>query len=110
MTYRKWWWMIPIGIVAVLVLGFVGGHVVRLLWNWLIPPISGWSEITFWQALGLLVLSRILFGGRGGHWFGPPRHRFTREQRERFRERMRARFCDNRSLREDDEPPAGTQT
>ena len=106
----KWWWMVPIGIVAVLVLGFVGGHVVRLLWNWLIPPISGWTEITFWQALGLLVLGRILFGGRGGHWFGPPRHRFTREQRERFRERMRARFCDKRSLREDGEPPAGTQT
>ena len=62
------------------------------------------------QALGLLVLARILFGGRGGHWFGPSRHRFTREERERFREKMRARFCDDHSLREDGEPPAGTQT
>lgn len=106
----KWWWMVPIGIVAVLVLGFVGGHVVRLLWNWLIPPISGWSEITFGQAIGLLVLARILFGGRGGHWFRPSRPRFTREERERFRERMRARFCDKPSIREDGEPPAGTQT
>jgi hypothetical protein len=39
---------------------------VMLLWNWLLPAIAGLPEIKFWQALGLLVLSRILFGGFGG--------------------------------------------
>jgi len=39
--------------------------VVMLLWNWLMPILFGLSIITFWQALGILVLSKILFGG---HW------------------------------------------
>ena len=43
----------------------IGGEIVRLLWNWLLPPLFGWRQITFWQALGLLALCRILFGGFG---------------------------------------------
>jgi hypothetical protein len=56
----------------------VGGLVVRLLWNWLLPPIFGLREITFWQGLGLLALCRILFGGHGrggGSYRGPRRAR-----------------------------------
>ena len=55
----------------------VGGFVVRQLWNWLLPPIFGLREVTFWQALGLLALCRILFGGfgRGGSHAGPRRAR-----------------------------------
>ena len=66
----------------------VGGFVVRLLWNWLLPPIFGLREITFWQALGLLALCRILFGGfgRGASHAGPRRAR-----REWWRERDSAR-------------------
>ena len=63
---------IAIGIAAAI--GFVlfvliGGLVVQWLWNWLLPDIFGLRQITFWQALGLLALCRILFGsfGRGGH-------------------------------------------
>jgi hypothetical protein len=41
----------------------VVGFVVMNLWNWLVPALFGGRLITFWQALGLLVLSRILFGG-----------------------------------------------
>ena len=57
----------------VFIVGFVllGGFVVMNLWNWLIPGIFGLGVITFAKALGLLVLSKILFGGfRGGHWGG----------------------------------------
>jgi hypothetical protein len=56
----------------------VGGLVVRLLWNWLLPPLFGVREVTVWQALGLLALSRILFGGfghSGGSHAGPRRAR-----------------------------------
>jgi len=49
-----------VGIVALLIWGLM--H----LWNWLVPDIFGWSVITYWQAAGLLVLSKILFGGFGG--------------------------------------------
>ncbi len=51
-----------IGLAAVAVLSVV----VMLLWNWLIPSIFGLAVINFWQALGLLVLARILFGRIGG--------------------------------------------
>ena len=42
------------------------GFVVMSLWNWLAPAMFGGHTITFWQALGLLVLTRILFGGFRG--------------------------------------------
>jgi hypothetical protein len=71
-----------------------GGWVVMHLWNWLLPPLFGWPALTLWQALGLLALCRILFGGFGFH--GPRRsrrwERMTPEERERFRQGMRARF------------------
>lgn len=46
------------------------GWVTMALWNALLPTILGVTTITFWQALGLLVLSRILFGGMGRAGFG----------------------------------------
>lgn len=51
------------GIVFVLIAGTVFTALVMYLWNWLMPEIFGLTSITFWQALGLLVLSKILFGG-----------------------------------------------
>jgi len=49
----------------------VFGFVVMRLWNWLMPVLFGWHSINFWQAVGILVLSKILFGGfrgrPGGH-------------------------------------------
>ena len=74
---------------------------VMQLWNWLTPPLFGWHTITFWQAVGLLVLSKILFGGFRGGRGGPPwgwRRRMmerwdqmTPEEREKFRESFRGR-------------------
>jgi hypothetical protein len=65
------------------------------------PSLFGWTLINFWQALGLLILSRILFGGfRGrpaGHmyWRGRMIERWeqmTPEEREKFRQGMRRRW------------------
>jgi hypothetical protein len=76
------------------------GFVVMRLWNWLMPALFGWHLITFWQALGVLILSKILFGGFKG---GPGRHMYWRrrmmerweqmtpEEREKFRQGMRGR-------------------
>jgi hypothetical protein len=62
--------------------------------EWLLPPLFGWRTIGFWQALGLLVLSRMLFGGFGfGRGRGPRfASRWTPEEREHFRQRIRARW------------------
>ena len=78
----------------------VFGFVVMSLWNWLMPALFGWHLINFWQAVGVLVLSKILFGGFRGH---PGRHLYWRrrmlerweqmtpEEREKFRQGMRGR-------------------
>ena len=80
------------GIIAITLFIFLGGKVVQLLWNWLMPMLFGLREVTFWQAVGILALSRILFGGLGmGGNRGPRKHRFTLEEKERFRQRMRDR-------------------
>jgi hypothetical protein len=89
---------------AILLFVALGGWIVMQLWNWLLPAIFGWREVTFWQALGLLALCRVLFGGFGGR--GMDRSRFrhrlaerlelmTPEERERFRQGLRGRCgCD----------------
>jgi hypothetical protein len=83
-----------IGALAATVFSFV----VMWLWNWLMPVIFGLHAISFWQALGLLVLSKILFGGFhgrhgfGGHWRQRMMERWeqmTPEEREKFRAGMR---------------------
>ena len=56
---------------------FLGGFIVQWLWNWLMPSIFGLRTLSWFEAFGLLALSRILFGGfgRGGGSHGPSRHR-----------------------------------
>jgi hypothetical protein len=47
---------------------FIGvfGCAVMVLWNALLPRIAGLPPINFWEAAGLLILARILFGGLWG--------------------------------------------
>lgn len=93
---RKKWWIVPLAIIGIPLFVFVGGEVVMHLWNWLLPPLFGWRMLGFWQALGLLVLCRILFGGLGhsgpGHDRGRRSHNRCRnmspEEREKFRRAM----------------------
>lgn len=57
---RKQFWFFPFfGIGALL----LGGWAVLLLWNAILPDVTGVKNLTYWQAVGLLILSRILFGG-----------------------------------------------
>lgn len=73
----------------------LAGLAVMYLWNLLIPAVIGWSAINYWQALGFMVLTRILFGGFGKFGpFGHFRHHpgtfwGSREEYERFHEQMR---------------------
>jgi hypothetical protein len=106
MTRRKKLILIaPLAVLAMAAFMALGSEIVLLLWNWLLPPLFGFHQITFWQAFGILVLSRILFGGFGFHRSRGPRFRrgmegrfdwMTPEEREqlrqRFRQRMRERW------------------
>jgi hypothetical protein len=77
--------------------------VVMSLWNALIPDLFHGPMLTFWQAVGLLLLSKILFGGfrgRGGHgwhghrgrWGGEMWRRKWESMTPEERDRMRAKF------------------
>ena len=92
----------PLAILGFLLFIAIGGEVVRQLWNWLLPPLFGWPQITFWQALGLLALCRILFGGHG--FCRSNSRRRTPEERERFRQAIRKRFGFGPSTSESKEP------
>ena len=87
------------------------GWVVMALWNRLIPAlIVGGKEIGYVQALGLLLLSKILFGGfrhgcHGGHgchgrWHRSRLENMTPEEREKFQTGMRG-WCGGKSKQED---------
>lgn len=58
------------------------GGVVMGLWNAILPAVLGVKAITFMQALGILLLSKILFGGFGGRgWRGSPQWKQKMKQR-----------------------------
>jgi len=101
---KRLFWIAPLALLGIALFIFVGGEVVMHLWNWLLPTLFGWRQITFWQGLGILVLCRILFGGHGWHRSGRSNFRrriqermeeryaaMTPEERERFRQSWRGR-------------------
>ena len=82
----------------------LAGFVTQSLWNWLVPSLFHGPVISFGQTLGLLVLSRILFGGFGrgrGSWAQKRRQwkqhmesqvaNLSPEERENFRQQMQRR-------------------
>ena len=84
----------PLAILGMAIFCWIGGQLVMLLWNWLTPTLFGLPQITFWQALGLLALCRILFGGFGLGG-GGNRHSHRRMEariHERVTERMAERW------------------
>jgi len=94
-------------VLGILLVGLFG-WITMSLWNWLVPSLFSGPVITFWQALGLLLLSKILFSGfgkggggcgKGGHRGGPWKNRMekfsnmTPEEREAFKRKMKDRWC-----------------
>ena len=97
--------MKAIKILGMIVIGFILVWAFVLatmyLWNWLIPSLFAGPVISFWQAAGLLALSKILFGGlgkggsHGGHWKSRWKSRWqekwssmTPEDQEHFKQKM----------------------
>jgi len=81
--------MVVLGVIGVALFALAFGWLVMILWNWLMPTIFHLEEIAYWQAFGLVILAKLLFGGigfRGGRgpgwkhqgrpnpWGGSPWH------------------------------------
>jgi hypothetical protein len=90
MFRRRWYFFVPLIIAAIIGFGFV----VMALWNYTMPAIFHLPTITYWQAVCLLILSRIFFGS--GH--GPGHHRnpaHLREKWEKMSPEQREKFYKN---------------
>ena len=91
---KGWWFLVPVIAAAAI---FLFGTIVMYLWNAIIPAIfTSVGTITFWQAIGLLILSKILFGGfrrgcRGG-WRGRRHNMYWKEKWMNMSEEEKAKF------------------
>ncbi|HZY79503.1 MAG TPA: hypothetical protein VFE50_08275 [Cyclobacteriaceae bacterium] len=103
---RRGWWIAKFVVFGLLML-VVFGLVTQTLWNWLVPTLFSGPIISFWQAMGLLALSKILFlgfsGGRG-KWGGHRSHQWKQqwaerysklspEEREKFKQKFKDKWC-----------------
>jgi hypothetical protein len=71
------------GVALAILFAFLFGWLVQALWNWLMPCLFNLKAISYWQAFGLVVLAKILFGchpGAGRH------HRAWRHHRRHWKE------------------------
>ena len=101
MNSRRTLRILKVAGIAIVALG-VFGLVVKSLWNWLMPELFGVRPITYWQALGVWILSRILLGGFHGHGRSHDRRwrarlidrweRMSPEERAKLREGLRHRW------------------
>jgi len=92
---KRWWVLKGLKMLVLLAVVVGGGaYVVMSLWNFVLPAATGLRAISFAQAMALLVLARVLFGGffrghrRGAGWRRRMRERWnqmTPEERERLR-------------------------
>ena len=67
--------MVFFGIIAIGGLAILFGFTVMWLWNWLMPDLFGLPTLTFWKAVGVVILSKLLFGGFGGKGGSGGRHK-----------------------------------
>jgi hypothetical protein len=99
---RKFWAKKIIGfIILAFAITALLSFIVMNLWNCTLVAVLHVSTISFWQALSILVLSKILFGGikggwgrRGGHWKKEMQekwHTMTPEEREKIKQEWRTR-------------------
>lgn len=94
-------------VTAIIGMFFLITWIVMSLWNLLLPEIIGVKTISFWQAMGILVLCKILFGGFKGKFDGQKfrdwknyKHRIensnmTDEEKARLKEIFQRKFGQN---------------
>lgn len=96
---------LPLFLVFGIAKAFVLGGLVMILWNFILPEVTGLRTLSYWQGVGLWLFCRILFGGLGhvnisgrhaSHWKGSAWKdkwmQMTPEEREKFQQEWRNRW------------------
>jgi len=91
----KFFGFIILGAIAAAGFAFVFGYFVMLLWNWLMPELFGLAIINFWQAAGIVLLARLIFGGfKHGHDHSKKDSYHKKKFFDRWKDRN---CCDNKA-------------
>ena len=117
---KRGWWIgkfLAFGMLMLVVLGLVT-LLTQNLWNWLVPELFAGPALTFWQTLGLLVLTKIFFwsfGKGGGHWKHQGRpwgmywqqkmQHLSPEDRDKLKQKMWEKWCSPRESIPEEKPP-----
>ncbi len=99
-------------VIAIIAMFFLVTAIVMWLWNGILPEVIGVKTITYWQAMGILILSKILFGGfkgKGKKDFMDWKHEqwkarmdnFSPEEKEKFKQKLKERFANSPWCRKD---------
>jgi len=71
--------MTLVGLIVAVLFAFIFGLLVKILWNWLMPVIFNLPQISYWQAFGILILAKLLFGSFGPHKDHPHDNHFHKK-------------------------------
>ena len=66
--------MVVLAVIGAALFALVFGWLVMILWNWLMPVIFHLGLITYWQAFGIVIRAKLLFGAAGSGRYGSPKH------------------------------------
>ena len=106
---RSFWIRKLAGIILIAAAAiFLFTFIVMSLWDSILVPVLGVRLINFLQALGILILSKILFGsfrgggwkGRRGTWSNQMKEKWQNmspEEREKFKSEWRSRCSRNKT-------------
>ncbi len=79
-NYVKGFVKVLVMIIAAIIFLLLFGYGFMLLWNWLMPDVFGLPNLTYWKAVGILVMAKLLFG----HFEGKSHKKHPKKIREHF--------------------------
>ncbi len=85
-------WVIG-GIAIAIVVAILLGWLIQWLWAKTLVPLFDFPEISYWQAVGLVILARLLFGSIGGNDHDHHHHKKEKDWERKFEEKCKSYFC-----------------
>lgn len=93
---KKFWLIFPFVLIAIgLFIWFF-----QWLWNSILPDVLGVKSISYWQAFGILIISKILFGSYGGKKRFGGNSSCDDSPKSTWKQKWESKFCDNEEERE----------
>lgn len=90
--YFKAFFKILIGGIFLIAFILLFGYLTMRLWNWLMPEIFGLIPIDYWQAIGIIILAKILFGGFGNFKSSKSDKKFKNRCRPQYNKGFKSDF------------------